>query len=73
MSSGPSARRRGTVRSFDDSTGLGVLESGDDSWSFHCTAIADGSRTIDAVTAVDFVLWAGHHGCWEAADIQLVD
>ena len=43
---------RGTVTAFDDHKGWGTI-TGDDatSWYFHCTQIADGSRTI-AVGAV---------------------
>jgi hypothetical protein len=47
-----------------------VLESGDDTWPFHCTALADGSRAIATQSVVDFVLRAAHHGCWEATDIR---
>ena len=70
MITAPSKRRRGSVRSFDDASGLGVLESGDDMWPFHCTALADGSRAIATQSVVDFVLRAAHHGCWEATDIR---
>lgn len=58
------------MQSFDDATGLGVLESGGDTWPFHCTALADGSRTVAVANAVDFVLRAGHHGRWEATDVR---
>ena len=70
MIAAPSKRRRGSVQSFDDASGLGVVKSGDDLWPFHCTALADGSRTVAALSMVDFVLRAAHHGCWEAADIR---
>ena len=70
MITGSSERRRGTVHSFDDETGLGVIQSGDAEWPFHCTAIADGTRTIAAGASVDFISHPAHHGRWEAADIQ---
>ncbi len=73
MITAPSNRRRGFVQAFDDATGLGVLESGDDTWLFHCTALADGSRTVAVDTPVDFVLHAAHHGRWEAADVRWAD
>jgi cold shock CspA family protein len=57
----------GTVTSFDDATGLGsVRTTGGDELSFHCTAVADGTRTIEVGTAVAFEVVAGHGGRWEA-------
>ena len=40
--------RTGTVTAFDEPRGLGEV-AGDDgvTYPFHCTGIADGSRTID--------------------------
>ena len=38
-------------------------------YPFHCTRIADGSRTIAVKTAVEFELVPGQLGRWEAADI----
>jgi cold shock CspA family protein len=46
----------GIVVEFDEHVGLGVLESGDVRYPFHCTQIADGSRTIDVGSAVTFVV-----------------
>jgi hypothetical protein len=40
-------------------------------YRFHCTQIADGSRTVVVGTVVTFGLLAGHGGRWEAADLQL--
>lgn len=58
---------RGTVSAFDDPRGLGEVTTADGQvFPFHCTAIADGSRTIEAGTAVTFELVAGRMGCWEA-------
>ena len=60
----------GRVASFDDATGWGVVaaENGTD-YPFHCTAIADGTRTIEADTPVSFSLAPGHRGVWEAAGV----
>ena len=65
------ARRRGTVRSFDERRGLGEID-GDDrtTFWFHCTAIADGTRRIAPGTAVEFDVVAGLPGRWEAAAIE---
>lgn len=47
--------RHGRVRHFDDAVGAGTVrdEHGRD-WWFHCTAITDGTRTIDDGTPVQF-------------------
>ena len=59
------------VQDFDEGVGLGAVR-GDDAraYPFHCTQIADGSRTIDVGAAVEFEVVAGHLGRWEAAAIQ---
>ena len=36
---------------------------------FHCTQIADGTRTVAVGTRVSFGVLAGRAGRWEAADI----
>lgn len=57
----------GTVSAFDDPVGLGeVLDDAGRSYGFHCTAIADGSRTIEVGVAVRFEVHAGHVGRLEA-------
>ena len=63
--------RTGTVSSFDEPRGLGEI-AGDDgaTYPFHCTGIADGSRTIDEGTAVRFDVIAGRLGRWEAWQIE---
>jgi cold shock CspA family protein len=60
----------GTVSSFDDDAGLGTI-TGDDGteFAFHCTAIADGSRTIEVNTPVAFEPRAARHGTYEASAI----
>jgi cold shock CspA family protein len=47
----------GTVTAFDEHVGLGEVRSDDGAvYLFHCVEIADGSRTIDVGTAVEFDL-----------------
>lgn len=63
----------GTVVAFDEPRGLGEIEGEDGvRYPFHCTRIADGSRTIEVRTAVEFEIVAGHLGTWEAAAITPV-
>ncbi|WP_420637444.1 cold-shock protein [Candidatus Poriferisocius sp.] len=60
----------GTVASFDDNGGWGVVTAEDGTeYPFHCTAVADGSRTIPARAEVIFWLRPGHRGQWEAAGL----
>ena len=64
---------RGRVTAFDEAVGLGTV-AGDDGreYPFHCTQIADGTRTIAVGAAVVFRLWP-HLGRWEASDIAVID
>lgn len=61
----------GTVAAFDAERGLGTV-AGEDGreWPFHCTAIADGSRTIEPGTPVAFVVVAGHLGKEEGRGVR---
>ena len=60
----------GRVASFYDATGWGVIAAGGGiEYPFHCTAIADGTRTIEAGSSVSFHLAPGHRGVWEAAGV----
>ncbi len=60
----------GVVSAFDEQVGAGeVRDPGGRTWPFHCTAIADGTRTIATGAAVAFRVVAGHQGRWEAADL----
>lgn len=63
--------RRGVVTSFDDYAGLGALVDSTDGreYPFHCTAIADGSRTTTVGREVSFRVVARHGGRWEASGI----
>lgn len=64
-------RRTGAVVAFDDAAGYGeVVGDGGERWFFHCTAIADGTRTIAPDAPVSFEVVAGRLGRWEAADLR---
>ena len=64
------AVHRGRVTSFDDAKGYGEVTGADgEARFFHCTQIADGTRTIAVGTAVTFVVVPGHRGRWEAAAV----
>ena len=66
----PFVQTTGTVESFDEPRGLGVIRADDGAAQpFHCTAIADGSRTIPEGRAVRFTVVPGQLGRWEAAHI----
>ena len=60
----------GVVSSFDAFVGLGVV-LGDDGVerTFHCTQIADGTRTIDPGTRVRCTETPTHLGRWEATTL----
>lgn len=62
--------RTGRVDEFDEHVGLGVVR-GDNGvrYPFHCTAIADGSRTILVGARVSFVVQPGPGGRWEAGGL----
>ncbi len=60
----------GIVVAFDEPRGLGTIESEGGSYPFHCTALADGTRTVDEGTAVTFEVRPAGMGRWEAARIQ---
>ncbi len=65
------AVRQGTVAGFDPQAGLGTVRSDNGvEYPFHCTQIADGSRTIPEGVRVEFEAVAGHLGRWEATGIR---
>jgi cold shock CspA family protein len=70
----PAARREavaGTVMSFDADRGVGVVADQDGrELFFHCTAITDGSRQVEAGRAVSFVVGPGHRGLLEARSVE---
>jgi cold shock CspA family protein len=70
MNAVPNAPATGVVESFDEPRGLGEVRTDEGAvLPFHCTAIADGSRTIVVGTPVRFTVVAGRLGRWEAAQI----
>ena len=59
----------GTVTAFDDPRGLGTIDAAGTEYPFHCTALLDGSRTIDVGMEVTFELRPAGMGRWEATRI----
>lgn len=63
----------GVVESFDDPRGLGVVHSVEGvDYPFHCTSVADGTRSIAVGTTVSFRVAAGRLGRWEAFELTPV-
>ena len=61
----------GVVTAFDEPVGLGTVTTADgDEHAFHCTAIADGTRTIEVGAEVEFEVVPGRLGRWEATDLR---
>jgi CspA family cold shock protein len=61
---------KGIVSAFDEHRGVGEITADDGRvFPFHCTQIADGTRTIEVNAAVEFEVVPGHLGQWEAATI----
>jgi cold shock CspA family protein len=56
--------RRGVVESFDEHEGSGTVADATSFgvWPFHCTRIADGSRTVAVGTAVTYRIEPGPYG-----------
>jgi cold shock CspA family protein len=62
---------KGTVASFDEHVGLGVIRASDGrELLFHCTQLVDGTRSIAVGALVRFEVVAGHAGKWEAARVE---
>jgi cold shock CspA family protein len=62
----------GTVTAFDDPAGIGVITALDGAtYPFHCTQLADGTRTTTVGTRVSFRTWP-RLGSLEAAAIEAV-
>lgn len=73
MSEQRTQTRFGTIAEFEEPVGLGVLREIDGTrHSFHCTAIADGSRNIQVGAEVIFRLVAARAGRREATDIVML-
>jgi cold shock CspA family protein len=61
----------GVVAEFDDDRGWGTIRAAAGAEHFfHCTAVADGSRTIAVGTAVRYTVVPGRLGRWEAAAVE---
>jgi cold shock CspA family protein len=60
----------GFVKTFDEPRGLGTIESGDADYPFHCTALLDGTRTVEVGTTVTFEVRPAGMGRWEATQIS---
>lgn len=65
--------RLGLIEQFDERRGIGVV-TGDDGerHGFHCTAVADGSRSIEVGTRVVYEMRTGPLGRDEASAISPV-
>ena len=64
---------RGIVSEFDEPRGIGTVTTDDGrTLLFHCTAIADGTRTIAEGTVVVVDVAPGLPGRWEAASVTPV-
>ena len=64
---------KGRVSTFDEHRGLGEITAGDgEVFPFHCTAIADGTRSIQVGAEVQFEVVPGRLGRWEAAVVEPV-
>ncbi|MDA8074067.1 MAG: cold shock domain-containing protein [Actinomycetota bacterium] len=60
----------GVVSAFDEARGLGtVADDADATWPFHCTQIADGTRSVEVGRRVAFDVVAGHLGRMEAVRV----
>ncbi len=60
----------GKVVSFDEARGHGEVEADDGRrLFFHCTALADGSRSVEVGSEVAFLVAPGHRGRWEATGL----
>ena len=63
----------GTVVEFSEPRGIGVIRADDSTYGFHCTQIADGTRSVRIGATVEFEVVPGRRGDWEAARIQKID
>ena len=60
----------GTVSEFDEPRGTGVVRCADRSVPFHCTAITDGTRTIEVGTTVAVRIGPARLGRLEARSVR---
>jgi cold shock CspA family protein len=67
----PLPATRGVVVAYDDHRGVGEVEDlRGRRVPFHCTAIADGTRTIAVDAHVEFRVVTGPLGTLEAAELR---
>lgn len=65
--------RLGEVTAFDGARGIGSVRDDDGTTlGFHCTQIANGTRTIHVGARVRYELAAGALGAWEATGLDEV-
>jgi cold shock CspA family protein len=63
----------GVVTEFDDQRGLGTILADDGRrLGFHCTAIADGTRTVAVGARVVFSIAPAHLGRYEARQVAVL-
>jgi len=63
----------GVVSAFDEAAGLGTVTAADGAvYAFHCTQIADGTRTIEVGARVCFDVVPWHQGRYEAVALSPV-
>jgi hypothetical protein len=63
----------GTVVEFDTERGRGVVQDASGArLDFHCTQVADGSRSVPVGATVRYAVVPGALGRWEAAAIEVV-
>lgn len=67
------AATTGVVRSFDEGRGIGTIDAAGEMYAFHCTQIADATRTVRVGATVQFRIVPGRRGDWEAAEVLKVD
>lgn len=71
MNQAETSLHAGRVTAFDERRGLGEIEDDEGArYAFHCTQIADGSRTIAVDARVAFVVMPGLLGRWEARGVE---
>lgn len=74
MTHGADRFRAGVVDTFDDHAGWGTIRDDDGAeWFFHCTKIADGTRTITIGTRVNYEIAPIGLGTWEATRVATCD
>jgi hypothetical protein len=67
------ATRTGAVAEYDPGRGWGTIVGDDgERLGFHCTQIADGSRTIPVGATVRYTRVPAHLGRWEAGAVTTV-